>query len=52
MSEGLIGEIASILKKSATLAIQSKTECITKKLLDKIDYISPSDRKRQFESLS
>ncbi|MEI6949643.1 TniB family NTP-binding protein [Paraflavisolibacter sp. H34] len=52
MSEGIIGEMATILRKSAILAIQSKGECITKQILDKIDYISPADRKRQFESVS
>lgn len=51
MSEGVIGEMAVILRKSAIEAIQSKAECITKKILDKVNYISPSDRRRQFESL-
>lgn len=52
LSEGIIGEMASILRKSAITAIETKAECITKKLLDRIDYISPSDRRRQFESLN
>lgn len=52
MSEGIIGEMATILRKSAVAAIETKAECITKKLLDQIDYISPSSRRRQFESLS
>lgn len=45
MSEGTIGEIATILRKAAVFAIQSGTEQITKKTLTSIDYISPSERK-------
>lgn len=52
MSEGVIGEMATILRKSAIVAIQSKTECITKRTIEKINYISPSNRRRQFESVS
>ncbi|MBK7562251.1 MAG: hypothetical protein IPI68_12305 [Chitinophagaceae bacterium] len=35
MSEGVIGEMATILRKSAIVAIQSKTECITKRTIEK-----------------
>lgn len=49
MSEGYIGEIAGIIKKSAVMAIETGVECISRKILDKIDYISPADRKKEFE---
>jgi len=52
MSEGTIGEMATIIKKSAIHGIQSKSETVTRKTLDKITYISPSNRKRQFETIS
>lgn len=45
-SEGLLGEISRILELSAILAIESGVECITKNILENIDYISPSDRKK------
>lgn len=45
MSEGTIGEIAHVLRKAAVVAIETKTEQITKKILDSIDYTSPSERK-------
>ena len=49
MSEGTIGEISAVLKLSAELAIKKGTECVTKKILESIDYTSPSDRKRKYE---
>jgi type II secretory pathway predicted ATPase ExeA len=49
LSEGTIGEIATIIKKASIVAIQNESECITKKIIDTIDYIPPSDRKRQNE---
>lgn len=49
MSEGTIGEISTILRKAAVMAIQKKSECITKKIIESIDYTSPSDRKRKYE---
>jgi type II secretory pathway predicted ATPase ExeA len=48
LSEGTIGEISSIVKKSAILAIKQGYEQITKKIIESIDYTSPSDRKRSF----
>lgn len=51
MSEGTIGEISTILKEAAILAIKNDTECITKKIIDSIDYTSPSDRKRRYDLL-
>ncbi len=49
MSEGTIGEISTILKKAAIQAIKTKSERIDKKALESIDYIPPSDRKKQYE---
>lgn len=45
-SEGLLGEISRILELSAILAIESGVENITKNIIDNIDYISPSDRRK------
>jgi hypothetical protein len=45
MSEGTIGEISEVLKRAAILSIKNKSEKITSKTLDQIDYISPSQRK-------
>lgn len=50
MSEGYIGEIAAVIKRAAIAAIQSGTECISKKVLSKINYISPTDRKKEGEN--
>ncbi len=46
MSEGLIGEINTILTKAGELAIKSGLNKIDHKILDNIDYVSPEDRKR------
>lgn len=46
MSNGLIGEISKILELSTILAIESKIEKITPKILDSIDYKSPDKRKK------
>jgi hypothetical protein len=45
MSEGLIGELSEILKLAAIKAIKSKKELIDVDLLDKLKWVSPSDRK-------
>lgn len=46
MSEGLIGEINTILTKAGELAIKSGINKIDHKILDNIDYVSPEDRKK------
>lgn len=51
MSEGTIGEISTIIKSCAVLAIKSQEEKITKQHLDKINYIPPSMRKRLRETI-
>ena len=48
-SEGTIGEIITLLTKAAVLAIESGEEVINKKILARIDYLSPSERRRSFE---
>lgn len=45
MSEGVIGELATILNKAAQEAIANKQESISLQLLDKLDWHSPSERK-------
>jgi hypothetical protein len=45
MSDGLIGEISTILTSAAIAAIEIGEERISTKLLDSIDYIPPSKRK-------
>lgn len=45
-SEGLLGEIAKILELSTILAIETGIEKINKNIIDNIDYVSPSDRKK------
>jgi DNA polymerase III delta prime subunit len=47
MSEGLIGEISSLLTKAAVEAIKNGSECISAKLLDSIDWVQPSKRKQR-----
>lgn len=51
MSEGYIGELSRLLSEASILAIHSKTEQITPKLLQQVDWTSPSKRKRQLEGL-
>ncbi|MDG4653743.1 TniB family NTP-binding protein [Chryseobacterium arthrosphaerae] len=46
MSDGLIGEINTILIKAAELALNSGLNKIDHKILDNIEYVSPEDRKK------
>lgn len=45
-SEGLIGEVSKILELSTILAIESGIEKINRNIIENIDYVSPSDRKK------
>ena len=45
-SEGLIGEINRVLELACILAIESGIERINHSILENIDYISPSDRRK------
>lgn len=49
MSEGYIGELSRLLNNAAVYAVKNKLESITPAVLDKIDWISPSQRKRQLD---
>jgi hypothetical protein len=48
-SEGTIGEITTLLTRSAILAIETGSECIDRKILGLVDYSSPTERRRTFE---
>lgn len=47
MSEGYLGEISQVLIGAATKAVETKTECIDKKLLDNLDWVPPSERRKE-----
>jgi type II secretory pathway predicted ATPase ExeA len=47
MSEGIIGEISSVLSRAAIAAINNKQELINLKTLESLNWIQPSERKRQ-----
>ncbi|MDO3621552.1 TniB family NTP-binding protein [Ralstonia pseudosolanacearum] len=49
MSEGYIGELSRVLTKAAVHAVGSGTERVNGKVLDQIEWVSPSDRKRQID---
>jgi hypothetical protein len=49
MSEGYIGELSRVLTKAAAYAVESGVERINAKVLDQIEWVSPSDRKRQID---
>ncbi len=49
MSEGYIGELSRVLTKAAAYAVESGDERINVKVLDRIEWVSPSDRKRQID---
>jgi branched-subunit amino acid transport protein AzlD len=46
LSEGTIGEIATLLQRAALHAIERRVEQITGTILDGCGYISPSERRR------
>lgn len=50
-SEGILGEIASLLTKATCNAIRSGQECIDYKTLEQTDYRSPTERRRLYESI-
>lgn len=47
MSEGYIGEIDRLLIEAAVKAVIKGVECIDKKILDRIVWTAPSDRRRE-----
>lgn len=48
MSDGLIGEVSKILELASIFAIEDGSEKITIKVLNSIDYTTPSNRKKAF----
>jgi len=51
MSEGTIGEISKVITLAAIEAIKNGNEKISKDLLERVDYISPSKRRGYSEKL-
>jgi hypothetical protein len=49
MSEGYIGELSRLLNDAAVYAVKNQIEQITPSILDKIEWVSPSQRKRQLD---
>lgn len=47
MSEGLIGELSTLLKKAAVRAVRTGTEKIDAKALDSVGWVPPSDRRKR-----
>lgn len=51
MSDGLIGEIATILERATILAINSGIEKINNNILENIDFVSPTERKKMINRI-
>lgn len=49
MCEGYIGELSRLLTMAGVYAVESGKERIDEKVLNAIDWVSPSDRKRQID---
>lgn len=49
MCEGYIGELSRLLNMAGVYAVESGKERIDEKVLNIIDWVSPSDRKRQID---
>lgn len=47
MSEGYIGEVSRLLVTAAVKAVEMKQERIDKKILDRIGWVPPSDRRKE-----
>lgn len=45
-AEGILGEVLTIVSRAATRAISSGTEAITMQVIDEMDFIPPSQRRR------
>jgi Cdc6-like AAA superfamily ATPase len=50
MSEGLIGELSTILKRAAILAIKEKNEAIDKDMLLDLNWKAPEERRKEIHS--
>ena len=51
MSEGYIGELSALLNQAAVYAVHQKIEQITPKVLQDINWVLPSRRKRQLDNV-
>jgi hypothetical protein len=51
MSGGTIGEIATIIKKAAIMAIKTGKERIDIPILNNINYVSPDNRQKEYEQM-
>ena len=51
MSEGYLGELATLLNQAAIAAVQSGSECIDQSILNDLKWIAPTDRRRQAERI-
>lgn len=51
MSEGIIGELATLLEKAAIYAIRTGGEQIDRRVLAAIDWVAPSQRRKAAEKL-
>lgn len=49
MSDGKIGEISTIVKKAIIWALRYRCERLTDDVFDRVDYKSPSERRKQIE---
>jgi len=47
MSEGYLGEISRLLVDAAVAAVESGQERIDKRVLDSIDWVPPSERRKE-----
>lgn len=47
MSEGFLGEISRLLVDSAVAAVERGQERIDKRILDSIDWVPPSERRKE-----
>jgi Cdc6-like AAA superfamily ATPase len=48
-TEGTIGEMVTLLKNAAQRAIETGEECINLKILSKVNYLSPSERRKLYK---
>jgi hypothetical protein len=45
-SEGILGEVIAIVTRAAVHAVSSGTEVISAKTIDRIGFVTPSQRRR------
>jgi len=51
MTDGYIGELSRLLSRAAVDAINSGEEKITKEILNRLDWVAPTERKRQMDKI-